>query len=110
MSTLYTVRAGWDPEASVWVATSDDVPGLVTEADTIDALAAKLRGMVPELLELKGVLPAPVGDVPIELVTRLPPAARWRTLGRSCASYCARTGASSSARARATTRSGTART
>ena len=73
MPDTYTVRAEWDPEASVWVATSDDVPGLVTEADMIDALATKLRDMVPELLELNGVLPAPVGDVPIELVTRLPP-------------------------------------
>ncbi|MGH9394255.1 MAG: DUF1902 domain-containing protein, partial [Terriglobales bacterium] len=24
------VRATWDPEARVWVAESDDVPGLVT--------------------------------------------------------------------------------
>jgi predicted RNase H-like HicB family nuclease len=73
VDSTYTVRAEWDPEASVWVATSDDVPGLITEADTIDALATKLRAMVPELLELNGVLPAPVGDVPIELVTKLPP-------------------------------------
>jgi len=75
VAATYTVRAEWDPEASVWVATSDDVPGLVTEADTIDALASKLRDMVPELLELNGVLPAPVGAVPIELVTKLPHAA-----------------------------------
>lgn len=45
------VRAMWDPEAGVWVATSDDVPGLVTEAKTQKALARKLRIMIPELLE-----------------------------------------------------------
>jgi hypothetical protein len=43
------VLARWDADASVWVATSDDVPGLVTEAATIDALRAKLRELVPAL-------------------------------------------------------------
>lgn len=47
----YHVHADWDPEAKVWVATSDDVPGLATEASTIEALTEKLRVMVPELLE-----------------------------------------------------------
>ena len=55
---VYTVTAEWDAEANVWVATSDDVPGLATGADTFEALAAKLRVMVPELLELNGILPA----------------------------------------------------
>jgi predicted RNase H-like HicB family nuclease len=52
----YTVAAEWDAEAMVWVATSDDVPGLATEAETFEALAEKLRVVVPELLELNGVL------------------------------------------------------
>jgi len=54
----YTVKAEWDDEASMWVATSDDVPGLVTEAETLERLLEKLRLMVPEMLELNGVLPA----------------------------------------------------
>lgn len=45
------VRAEWDDEANVWVATSDDVPGLATEADTLEQLSQKLDVMVPELLE-----------------------------------------------------------
>jgi predicted RNase H-like HicB family nuclease len=64
----FKVTAAWDPEASVWVAQSDDVPGLVTEADTVEQLLVKLRVMVPELLEANGVLPADVTDVPIRLV------------------------------------------
>ena len=32
------VRAEWDEEAHVWVATSDDVPGLATEGDTLERL------------------------------------------------------------------------
>ena len=47
--TLF-IRAEWDDEANVWVATSDDVPGLATEAETIEALSAKLQTMVPDLL------------------------------------------------------------
>jgi predicted RNase H-like HicB family nuclease len=48
--SVITVRAFYDEEARVWVAESDDVPGLVTEADTPEALIAKLRVLIPELL------------------------------------------------------------
>jgi predicted RNase H-like HicB family nuclease len=48
----------------VWVATSDDVPGLATGADTLDALVDKLKVVIPELLEANGLLridhPSPV--------------------------------------------------
>jgi predicted RNase H-like HicB family nuclease len=47
----------WDGEAEVWVATSEDVPGLATEAETLEALSQKLRTMVPELLQLNQVIP-----------------------------------------------------
>jgi hypothetical protein len=48
------VNAIWDDEAGVWVAESEDVPGLVTEAETMEALMEKLRVLVPELMELSG--------------------------------------------------------
>lgn len=51
----YEVAAFWDKEAKVWVATSDDVPGLVTEAETVEQLLDKLRIMIPELLEITGI-------------------------------------------------------
>jgi predicted RNase H-like HicB family nuclease len=51
------VYAEWDDQAGVWVATSDDVPGLVTESKTFEALLKKLRTLVPELLELNGAMP-----------------------------------------------------
>jgi len=63
------VNAEWDPEAKVWVATSDDVPGLVTEAETVEALTEKLSVMIPELLEANGTLVgSAVREVPINLI------------------------------------------
>lgn len=66
------VEAEWDPEAGVWVATSEDVPGLATEAETLESLMAKLRVLVPELLEENGVDVGMTGgrDVPLRLISR----------------------------------------
>lgn len=54
-SLTYHVQADWGPDAGVWVATSDDVPGLATEAETIEVLTSRLRTMIPELLEANGL-------------------------------------------------------
>ena len=53
--SVYEIRAQWDSEAGVWVAESEDVPGLVAEADSPNVLVQKLRTLIPELLELNGV-------------------------------------------------------
>lgn len=55
---LYKIEAFWDSETQVWVAESEDVPGLATEADTIESLTDKLREMIPELLHLNNIVPA----------------------------------------------------
>uniref|UniRef100_UPI00405586ED DUF1902 domain-containing protein n=1 Tax=Orrella sp. TaxID=1921583 RepID=UPI00405586ED len=68
MQKIYFVRSEWDDEARVWVATSDDVPGLVTEADMLESLSVKLETLIPELLDLNGF---PNGEeVPFELLAR----------------------------------------
>jgi predicted RNase H-like HicB family nuclease len=51
MSEPLKVHATWDPEAQVWVAESDDIPGLITEAPTQQALIQKLADIIPVLLE-----------------------------------------------------------
>lgn len=51
----YRVTAEWDADAGVWVAASDDVPGLVAEAETIEGLIDDLRALIPDLLDLNGV-------------------------------------------------------
>ena len=45
------VHAKWDEAAKVWVAMSKDISGLVTEADSMDALVEKLQVIIPELLD-----------------------------------------------------------
>ena len=51
MNQEITVTATWDPAALVWVAESEDVPGLVTEAENLEISINKLRILIPELLE-----------------------------------------------------------
>jgi Domain of unknown function (DUF1902) len=55
---VYQIDAFWDADAAVWVATSEDVLGLATEADTIEALSQKLRDMIPDLLLSNHVISA----------------------------------------------------
>lgn len=67
---LYKVEAFWDNEALVWVAHSNDVPGLVTEADTIEALTDKLRDIIPELLYLNNIVSVEYdGSISFELTS-----------------------------------------
>ena len=49
-----TIQARWDGEASVWLATSDDVPGLVVEADTWPGMITEVELILPELLDVAG--------------------------------------------------------
>jgi hypothetical protein len=66
--TVYHVNVFWDADAAVWVATSDDVPGLTTEANTVETLSQKLRTMIPELLLVNQVISANYkGAIAIEL-------------------------------------------
>jgi predicted RNase H-like HicB family nuclease len=68
MNKPYYVHAEWDAEANVWVATSDEVPGLATEAETTELLISKLKLMIPDLLALNGVVSD--GTIAFELMTR----------------------------------------
>lgn len=54
MNRDINIQARWDGEASVWIATSSDVPGLVVEADTWPRMIEEVRLILPELMELSG--------------------------------------------------------
>ena len=45
----------WAPDAEVWIATSESVPGLVLEDASYDDLVERVKAAVPELLELNGL-------------------------------------------------------
>ena len=48
----FTLCFRYDKEAEVWTVTSNEVPGLVLEADTYIKLLDRLKMAIPELLEL----------------------------------------------------------
>jgi hypothetical protein len=55
----YKVNFFWDEVADIWVATSEEIPGLVLESGSLDALMERVRHAAPELLELNS---SPEGD------------------------------------------------
>lgn len=48
----YIINLTWDSESNVWIATSDDIPGLVLESGSFDALLERIRFAAPELIAL----------------------------------------------------------
>lgn len=66
----YTVTCNWDDEAEVWFVADTNVPGLATEASTIEELERKLLTMIPELLGINSAGGAAVKSVPFELIAR----------------------------------------
>ncbi|MDP8995091.1 MAG: DUF1902 domain-containing protein [Pseudomonadota bacterium] len=66
------VRAEWDGEAGVWVATSEDVPGLVVEHSDFRALQEMVLELVPLLLAENKMLPPEHGtfEVPVHIAAQ----------------------------------------
>jgi hypothetical protein len=60
MSRSITIKARWDGEANVWIAISDDVHGLVVEADRWPDMIREVGLVLPDLLELSGHRPEPL--------------------------------------------------
>lgn len=56
MVSEYKITFTWDDEACVWIATSDDIYGLVLEHSSLDKLVEHVRQAVPELLSLEGII------------------------------------------------------
>ena len=71
MKKIYFIKAIWDEEASVWSVSDSDVPGLATSAPTIEALQAKLKVMIPELLELNAPETPRKAPIPYKLQAEL---------------------------------------
>lgn len=70
MPQPYVVSSQWDREASVWIATSPDVPGLCAQAAKFEDLVQVVKALVPELLEANQALPAEPGPISLEFLAR----------------------------------------
>ena len=65
MLNTYSIKFNWDDEACVWIATSEDVRGLVLEDESFDALVREVQLAVPTLLSLNDSLN---GDITLDFV------------------------------------------
>ncbi len=65
---VVTVCAAYDDEAGVWYVEDSNLPGLVTEARSLEALRAKLPAIVEDIIEANGL--DMHGDIPIEVTAR----------------------------------------
>ena len=54
MADTRHVQATYDLKAGVWWAESEDLPGMVSEAPTLDALVDRMMAVAGELLEANG--------------------------------------------------------
>ena len=67
MRNRFNVQVTWDEEAEMWVADSDDIPGLAAEAPDDKSLWEKLEGLIPELLLLNDFRLKPNQEIEIML-------------------------------------------
>jgi predicted RNase H-like HicB family nuclease len=67
MVRLIVVRATWDQEANVWTAESSDLPGLITEAASLNDLDEKLPGLIQDLLDHDDDDDRNI-DIPVEVI------------------------------------------
>lgn len=66
------VKAEWDEEAALWVATSEDVPGLVAEHADFRKLQEMVNDLIPILLVENDMLPAHDGayEMPVHIAAQ----------------------------------------
>ena len=51
----YSINAFWDDEAKMWIATSDDISGLVLEDKTYEGLLHEIKLAIPMLFECQNI-------------------------------------------------------
>lgn len=61
------VKAELDADAAVWVASSDDVPGLVAKSPSLEKLRPKVLVMISDLIELNR-MSIQLTEIPVHIV------------------------------------------
>lgn len=51
---MYRIDVEWCEDDAVFIASSDDIDGLIVEAETLQEMVESLQGLVPALLEANG--------------------------------------------------------
>ena len=51
----HNIQFVWDNEAKVWIATSEDIPGLILEDESADKLIQRVILAAPEIIELNSM-------------------------------------------------------
>ncbi len=62
------IRAFWDGDAKVWVATSDDIDSLSVEGATHEELVDKVVAAVADLVEMNGI-ETDLPEIPVHVMT-----------------------------------------
>jgi Domain of unknown function (DUF1902) len=65
--SIIVVKADWDAESEVWIATSIDVPGLVAESATLEKLRPKVIAMIEDLIE-EGAVAFDLAEIPVHFI------------------------------------------
>ncbi|MBC6437035.1 MAG: DUF1902 domain-containing protein [Rhodobacteraceae bacterium] len=67
-----TVRADWDEDARVWVATSGAIDGLAVESATLEGLQDKVAAALRDLIDLNGAgaFDGSLPDIPAHIVAQ----------------------------------------
>lgn len=63
------VRADWDAEAKVWVASSNDIEGLAVESATLEQLESKVLAAISDLIELNRIQ-IDLPEIPVHILAQ----------------------------------------
>lgn len=64
VKVVFNIDVAFDFDARMFLAKSEDIPGLATEAATFDALVQRVIDVVPELLKLNSIETAGKSEIP----------------------------------------------
>jgi len=69
MNTII-VKAEWFEEDGVWIAQSDDVPGLAGQSESLEKLRPKVIAMISDLIELNH-MQIQLSEIPVLFVAQV---------------------------------------